>query len=68
MAFTSKELTNSFYLLSFRFYFQLIELFDLTDEEVVGYIPSTSLVDWHLEFRHCAIHYRYKRVRAFSLG
>ncbi|CAF1606489.1 unnamed protein product, partial [Adineta ricciae] len=37
---------------------QLIELFDLTDEEVVGYIPSTSLVDWHLEFRHCAAHYR----------
>ncbi|UJR38243.1 hypothetical protein I4U23_030916 [Adineta vaga] len=46
---------------------QLIELFDLTDEEVAGYIPSTSLVDWHLEFRHCAAHYRplYSDTKCF---
>jgi hypothetical protein len=44
---------------------QLIELFDLTDEDVAGYIPSTSLVDWHLEFRHCAIHYRYNHFRSY---
>ncbi|CAF0882237.1 unnamed protein product [Didymodactylos carnosus] len=37
---------------------QLIELFDLTDDEVPGYIPSTSVVEWYLEFRHCAISYR----------
>ncbi|CAF3761845.1 unnamed protein product [Rotaria sordida] len=37
---------------------QLIELFDLTDEDIPGYIPTTSLLEWHLEFRHCGIHYR----------
>ncbi|CAF3407371.1 unnamed protein product [Rotaria socialis] len=37
---------------------QLIELFDLVDEDIPGYIPTTALVEWHLEFRHCAIHYR----------
>ncbi|CAF4183246.1 unnamed protein product, partial [Rotaria sp. Silwood2] len=37
---------------------QLIELFDLTDEDIPGYIPTTALLEWHLEFRHCAVHYR----------
>ncbi|CAF0936928.1 unnamed protein product [Adineta steineri] len=46
---------------------QLMELFDFTDEEVAGYIPSVTLVDWHLEFRHCAIYYRplYSDTRCF---
>ncbi|CAF3441805.1 unnamed protein product [Rotaria sp. Silwood1] len=37
---------------------QLIELFDLTDEDIPGYIPTTALLEWHLEFRHCAVYYR----------
>ncbi|CAF0862579.1 unnamed protein product [Didymodactylos carnosus] len=46
---------------------QLIELFDLTDDEVPGYVPSSSLVEWHLEFRHCAISYKplYFDVKCF---